>query len=909
MARIQPLQIDAHAEKSLSSDFSRLRQHSIDLLQELTGETWTDYNLHDPGVTILELLCFAITDLSYRTGFPLSEILSLRHEKHREWENAFFPARQFLPTSAITIPDFRKIIIDEVEEVSNVWIEPIVSPYSSDHVKGLYYIYAQANEEIAAGLLKDPAGAESVKGKIKKAFVSRRNICEDCLREVVLMQPVMVQIFAEVEVHEPWIPEQVLADIYDTVGEYFNAKVRIRSEEELLRQGWTTESLYTGVLLKRGFIPDNELTVSLRQIDPADLIELITRVEGVLLVKNLSIKADGRFTDKAPLLLDILRFPLLDRSPGGSRIQLYKNRYELQIREPVLKDLLPAFRQKRLRQQRMVLSDVRPLPIESPSPEDIPGSAPLQLNPGEIEKYYSIQDHFPLIYGIGAEGLPRTDVSRRAKALQLKGYLLLFEQIMANYLSQLAHLSDFFSIRVESESPHSYYSQPLSGVPGVTDLLKDGYAQVLQEAMEPEEVYQKRKNAVYDHLLARFNEALDEYPVTLYDHLYGDAGDNKKFDTLLKWKAALLQNIPELSHGRARAFDYSLAEGAKMTSVGFEKRMLMLLHIPLRESRSLMEVFHQKNITLGEPGRPRATAGSFRPDAPRPREDPSKASAGAGAIRLENQTITLFRYGIDPANYRIVPQVHDEGKVQVLYKEPEEQEWKVIAQGQSRDEAAKLIDTMTYSLKQISLESEGFHLVEHVLLRPTLTGASFGWGLYAREKDRVARHKDWTSFAERENTIQKMLKLAGSGKTTDMERLADLCHFEQDPERVRQVLQQYQPKGKRFFPQWEMFTRRWGHSMLREDFFNFRMTVALPAWPARFQSKNFRMFTEELFQRHGPAHLRLHFLWLGISEMQKFEQLYFDWRDLFTSREGNLDSCEQTEKLIDLIHLPSFRVV
>ncbi|MES1160240.1 MAG: hypothetical protein ABUM51_05770, partial [Bacteroidota bacterium] len=435
MAVIEPLQIDAHAEKNLSSDFSRLRQHSIDLLQELTGETWTDYNLHDPGVTILELLCFAITDLSYRTGFPLTEILSLRHEKHREWENAFFPARQILPTSAITIPDFRKVILDEVEEISNIWIEPVVSSYSSDHVKGLYYIYAQANEEIAAGLLKDPAGAESLKGKIKKAFISRRNICEDCLREVVLMQPVMVQVFAEVEVNERWVPEQVLADIYDKLSEYFNAKVQIRSEEELLQQGWTTEDLYTGVLLKRGFIPDKELAAPLRQIDPADLIELITRVEGVLLVKNLSIKAEGRSTDKAPLLLDILRFPLLDRSPGGSHIQLYKNRYELQIRDPVLRDLLPAFHQKRLRQQRMKLSDIQPSPIQALSTENLPGGIPLNLSPGEIEKYYSIQDHFPLIYGIGAEGLPYSDPARRAKALQLKGYLLLFEQIMANYLS------------------------------------------------------------------------------------------------------------------------------------------------------------------------------------------------------------------------------------------------------------------------------------------------------------------------------------------------------------------------------------------------------------------------------------------------------------------------------------------
>lgn len=966
MAGIQPLQIDAQSEKNLSSDFARLRQHSIELLQDLTGATWTDYNLHDPGVTILELLCFAITDLSYRTGFPLPDILSLREGKHREWENAFFSARQILPTSAITVNDLRKVILDEVEEVSNVWIVPVVSAYSSNHVKGLYNIYVQMGEEMATGLLKGPAEEDATGGikatlreKIKKAYVSRRNVGEDCVREVVLMQPVKVQVLAEVEVHERWTPEQVLADIYDKVSAYFNAPVRMRSEEELLQQGWTTERLYTGPLLKRGFIRDEELMAPLRQIDPADLVDLITRVKGVLLVKNLSISMEGRSTDKAPLLLGPLQFPLLDKDPEGSHIQLYKNRYELQVRDPVLQDLLPAIRQKRASRQRMVLAGSEPVsvPLQEEQP---PGNVKLSLSREAIEKYYSIQDHFPLIYGIGSYGLPYNDPSRRAKARQLKGYLLLFEQVMANYLSQLAHLSDFFSIGEQGVNPRSYYSQPLYDVPGAAELLKDGYERVLREAIEPETVYQRRKNAVYDHLLARHNEALDEYPVTLYDHHYGKAGDVQKFDTLLKWKAAILFNMPELSHDRARAFDYMTTADPTRTVVGLEKRMSLLLHIPLGENRALTSVFHQQNISLSEPGKPRATAESFRPDAEglrpdaegfrrdarRPTENEgsqdsgpgtnadaagSRASSrgrgsegagaggtGTGSVILENQTISLFRYGIDPANYKIVPQEQDEGMMQVLYTEPEKQE-KVIARGRSRDEAVKLIDTMIDSLKRISLESEGFHLVEHVLLRPTLTGASFGWGLYAREKERVAKHKSWMSFEEREESIREILEAAGSGMQrgksggesirTVQDRLAALCDCEQDPRIVRDALRLYQPGGKCFFPRWEFYTRRWGHSMLVEDFFNFRMTVVLPAWPARFQRKNFRMFTEDLFQRHGPAHLRLHFLWLGISDMQKFEQVYFDWRNLFSNREGNLDSCEETEKLIDLIHSHPFRVV
>jgi hypothetical protein len=38
-------------------------------LQRVAPE-WTDANVHDPGVTVLEVLCYALTDLKYRSGAP-----------------------------------------------------------------------------------------------------------------------------------------------------------------------------------------------------------------------------------------------------------------------------------------------------------------------------------------------------------------------------------------------------------------------------------------------------------------------------------------------------------------------------------------------------------------------------------------------------------------------------------------------------------------------------------------------------------------------------------------------------------------------------------------------------------------------------------------------------------------------
>jgi len=95
-----------------SEDFDFLVNKGIELLQKLTGNTWTDYNPHDPGITILEQLCFAFTDLSYRTGFDINDILSDDKGRISKVKNSFFNKEKVLSTNPININDYRKVILD-----------------------------------------------------------------------------------------------------------------------------------------------------------------------------------------------------------------------------------------------------------------------------------------------------------------------------------------------------------------------------------------------------------------------------------------------------------------------------------------------------------------------------------------------------------------------------------------------------------------------------------------------------------------------------------------------------------------------------------------------------------------------------------------------------------------------------
>ena len=93
-------------------DFAGLKQEGLELLQTLCGKSWTDYNLHDPGVTILEQLCYALTDLIYRAEYPIPDHLAQENGEILYPRQALFPPASIFPSQALTSNDYRKIIFD-----------------------------------------------------------------------------------------------------------------------------------------------------------------------------------------------------------------------------------------------------------------------------------------------------------------------------------------------------------------------------------------------------------------------------------------------------------------------------------------------------------------------------------------------------------------------------------------------------------------------------------------------------------------------------------------------------------------------------------------------------------------------------------------------------------------------------
>lgn len=119
----QAIQISIAPPQMKSQDFEFLREEGMKLIRANATDTWTDHNLHDPGITILEACCYAITEMGLRSGIPMRDLLASDAGGRKQ---EFFTAAQILPVSPITANDIRKVLIEH-PLVENAWAFPMSS--------------------------------------------------------------------------------------------------------------------------------------------------------------------------------------------------------------------------------------------------------------------------------------------------------------------------------------------------------------------------------------------------------------------------------------------------------------------------------------------------------------------------------------------------------------------------------------------------------------------------------------------------------------------------------------------------------------------------------------------------------------------------------------------------------------
>lgn len=138
---------------NITLDFIRLRDEGVKLIQAMSGDVWTDYNLHDPGVTTLEVLCYGLTELGYRTQLLYDAFSSEELMGDHFIGDYFFRADDILDSPPVTKWDFEDFIEKKHPQVQKAWFSEYPVFASGNVVEGGYEIAVMLRPETKYGNL------------------------------------------------------------------------------------------------------------------------------------------------------------------------------------------------------------------------------------------------------------------------------------------------------------------------------------------------------------------------------------------------------------------------------------------------------------------------------------------------------------------------------------------------------------------------------------------------------------------------------------------------------------------------------------------------------------------------------------------------------------------------------------
>lgn len=563
-------------------DFEGLRELGVKIAQEMSGDVWTDYNLHDPGVTILEALCYALTDLVYRTGFSAADYLATSDGSIDFKKQVLYRPDEILPCHPLTDNDYRKLILSAVPNIDNVWIRRDVS--GVDEPQGLFQIYVQLSERVKN---QDNEGVcKAYRSLIEKVYAANRNLCED-LAGIEIVKRIPYSLRGEIEVEGKREPANILAEIYFECAQYLSPRVPIHAYSEMQKNGHSLEQLLTGVLTGHGYIAEAELYPWRGHFSIPDLIGRISRIDGVKNINHL-IFVDQHGMEVDPINLEnehsclsvaCLKLPHFD---SEGEIKLYKAGKAYPVYQ---RDVEPEFNRLDFKHQALRQRKLRYDWVDAMLPK---------ANFRHTSEYYSFQNHFPNAYGLNEYGIPDSaPPERKAQATQLKAYLLFFEQIMANFLQNLQEIPRLFSL--EKQLKQSYFYQVLGNdsVPNIEGIYLNGVVQMdtrLAELVSNFDNYGDRRNRVLDYLLAIYGERFSQNSL---HHFFAENTDSE--EEKIANKIAFLQEIVEIGKERAAAFDYRKPEHIERNSAGLKKKLRLLLGLRTAELIAL----HDTSEELG----------------------------------------------------------------------------------------------------------------------------------------------------------------------------------------------------------------------------------------------------------------------------------------------------------------------
>jgi len=574
-------------------NFHYLKTQGIEYLLQLAGNNWTNFNESDPGIVILDQLCLALTELGYCQNFPIEDILTQVNGKIG-FENQFFTPAAILTSTPVTEIDYRKLLIDRLAEVKNAYIELVrIEEGGDDILNGGMQVYLLTDNRNPG---PNDLNAEDLIIQAQRLLNTHRNLAQ-WFKPPQVLTPVEITLSGKVQLANGVSASDMRTQILLALDNFVSATICQHGYQALIDQGVVSEDIFNGPQMDNGWILDSDLVAQKLSLVALNAVSgLVSAQEGVRSVSGLKM-VRGIEEDSSPKTISISAHEVafftldaqcfvLNSSAGAGKTTA--NDPE----EKLARDLLAL-------QQQHVAAGIDASVDLAP---DLPTG-----HYRDIANYYPLQNTFPADYGIGPESVPTGSSEYRvAQARQLKGYLMVFEQLLSNQFCQLAELGQLFSFTGVStiassgsnmvDKPYdgiptqlfspTYFSQPLYQVPDVKPLLLGNqmyrygpqpittpaqeqdiwqkfqqnpfnrYMSGLREAMEGDTQRDDRRNRMLDHLLARHGES----PSWLDNIIHTVRWYGSTVKTRIIVKSLLLQNYQRLSYYHPKGYSNLIAD-------------------------------------------------------------------------------------------------------------------------------------------------------------------------------------------------------------------------------------------------------------------------------------------------------------------------------------------------------------
>jgi hypothetical protein len=892
--------------------YDLLFEEGLSYVQKYSGKIWTDYNYHDPGVTFLEYLSYALTDLGYRTNFPIEDLFLFGSDSFDSIkENLLFGPAAAFNSSPVTVNDYRKLIIDRIKLVANAWIVPIKA--NKMGLRGLFEIFIECADDLSDIEL------HYLKKEVADLFYKYRLVGHD-LEEVFILKKVYLSIEGSIVIESDALGELVMAKLYSVLDSYINPHVKFHDPMRLWNeQGISPEKVFTGPLPKYGFVFEEDLTSKIDAIYLSRIKELILTVEGVKEIRNLQLFKNALPVFDNFVQLQKTEFPKIDfmdelTGTFESNLKLLKNNVVYEVDPIITKQLLSA----------EISSSSSFYYQELQYEEKLP---PSRFTLEQLRTHFPIHNELPAFFGVGVTGVSKNaSKETQASALQLSAYLYFFEQIMASYLTQLSGLRQLFSI---NDTSSTYFHQLPSAIPDLDKFLssQEEVKIALYESAERSDDYLDRKNRLLDHLLARFGEKLDETKLRKICRSSDLDSSENWAKSILQTKVNLLTQIIELGQTKSKGFDLKAMEIWDCSNLSsIEKRIGLTLgiqniirrnisaplmnHFQVDKSKELVGNWELKDLKLdGQKSKIYALP---------------EANYTDGSLHFYGQGISFVKEIFDLLTYEkgiTIALSNDTKKYYILMKQRKSEFPSLLFQAENLEDCKLKKEQLLAKISELDLQSEGFHMIENILLRPLESvtylfsfvdadGEEFIEGLYPSDMEsQRSMGEDMLGFGLQVDNYS----IVEDDSTLTFSVL--IYNFSHEP--VARFKNNYssKPGAKKAIDQAIQFFQEFrnrslapetvmgvnvvggvGNSFPVDFQFSNTLSFIFPEWPVRFQKSDFVNYLHDLISENILAHQSAKVYFVNVVDLYNFESLYYEW--LFLKNQDQLDL-----KKIDVLSL------